>query len=65
MLRRSGGGHGSEAIMTSSIVLALGTLILLTGVLHVVVVRPRINQWGASDQEHHAAWPGDQLSATA
>ena len=26
-----------------------------------MVTRPRINQWGATDQEHHATWPGDQL----
>lgn len=31
------------------------------GVLYVVVARPGINQWGATDQEHHATWPGDQL----
>jgi hypothetical protein len=29
----------------------------------VVVARPRITQWGATDQEHQAAWPGDQLVA--
>jgi hypothetical protein len=49
--------------MTAPIILALGTLILLLAVTYVVVVRPRINQWGATDQEHHATWPGDHLVA--
>jgi hypothetical protein len=46
--------------MTTSIILALGAL-LFAGVLYVVVARPRINQWGATDQEHQATWPGDHL----
>jgi hypothetical protein len=32
------------------------------GTIHVVV-RPRINQWGASDQEHLSTWPGDEFVA--
>jgi hypothetical protein len=27
------------------------------------VTRPRINQWGATDREHQATWPGDHLVA--
>ena len=53
----------SEATMTIQLIAAFGTLILLTFVLYVVVARPRINQWGATDQEHQATWPGDQLVA--
>jgi hypothetical protein len=49
--------------MTAPIIVALGALILLLGVLYVVVAGPRINQWGATDQEHQATWPGDQLVA--
>jgi hypothetical protein len=55
----------SEATMTIQLIAAFGTLILLTFVLYVVVARPRINQWGATDQEHQATWPGDQLVAQA
>jgi hypothetical protein len=32
-------------------------------VLYGVVARPRINPWGATDQEHQATWPGDRLLA--
>lgn len=49
--------------MTIQIIAAFGTLILLTLVLYVLVARPRINHWGATDQEHQATWPGDQLVA--
>jgi hypothetical protein len=49
--------------MTPSILLAVGALLLLAGVVYVVVARPWITQWGTTDQEHHAAWPGDQLVA--
>jgi hypothetical protein len=37
--------------MTALILLAFSVLILVVGTIYVVV-RPRINQWGASDQEH-------------
>jgi hypothetical protein len=47
--------------MAASVLLASGVLILLVSGIHVVVVRPRINQWGATDQEHRSTWPGDQL----
>jgi hypothetical protein len=47
--------------MTIPISLAFSTLILLLSALYVVVVRPRISQWGATDQEHQATWPGDNL----
>jgi hypothetical protein len=40
--------------MTIQIIAAFGTLILLTLVLYVLVARPRINHWGATDQEHQA-----------
>ena len=53
----------SEATMTIQLIAAFGTLILLTVVLYVLVARPRINHWGATDQEHQATWPGDQLVA--
>jgi hypothetical protein len=43
--------------------LALGGLLPAAGVLYGVVARPRINQWGATDQEHQATWPGDRLLA--
>jgi hypothetical protein len=33
------------------------------GALYALVARPRINQWGATDQEHQATWPGDELVA--
>ena len=46
--------------MTALIVLAFGVLILVVGAIYVVV-RPRISQWGASDQEHVSTWPGDEL----
>jgi hypothetical protein len=49
--------------MAAPIILAFGALLLLAGVLYVVVIGPRINQWGATDQEHQATWPGDQLVA--
>ena len=49
--------------MTIQLIAAFGTLILLTVVLYLIVARPRINQWGATDQEHQATWPGDQLVA--
>jgi hypothetical protein len=49
--------------MTAPIILTFGVLTLLLGALYAVVVRPRINQWGATDQEHQATWPGDQLVA--
>ena len=50
--------------MTAPIILAFGALILLLGAaLYVVVARPRINHWGATDQEHRATWPGDHLVA--
>ena len=45
-----------------SVLVASGILILLVGAIYVVV-RPRINQWGATDQEHRSIWPGDQLVA--
>jgi hypothetical protein len=45
--------------MPASIILLLGAL--SAGLAYVVLARPRINQWGATDQEHHATWPGDQL----
>jgi hypothetical protein len=47
--------------MTAQILLAFGVLILLVGTLYVVVVRPLINQWGATDEEHRSTWPGDEL----
>jgi hypothetical protein len=47
--------------MTTSTILVLGALVVVVGVLYVVVARPRIHQWGATDQEHQASWPGDQL----
>jgi hypothetical protein len=48
--------------MTAPIILAFGTLILLLGAaIYFVVARPRINQWCATDREHQATWPGDQL----
>ena len=53
----------SEATMTAPIILAFGTLMLLLGALYVVVARPWISHWGATDQEHQATWPGDQLVA--
>jgi hypothetical protein len=40
--------------MTSFVIPVLGALLLVAGVLYVVVARPRINQWGATDQEHQA-----------
>jgi hypothetical protein len=43
--------------------LALGGLLPAGGVLYGVAARPRINQWGATDQEHRATWPGDRLLA--
>ncbi|MDF2742285.1 MAG: hypothetical protein K0S88_3655, partial [Actinomycetia bacterium] len=43
--------------------LALGGLLPVAGLLYGVVARPRINQWGATDQEHRATWPGDRLLA--
>ena len=49
--------------MTTWIILAVGALLLLAAVLDVVVARPRITQWGATDQEHHGSWPSDQLVA--
>ena len=49
--------------MTASILLTSGILILLVSGIYVVVVRPRINQWGATDEEHQSTWPGDQLVA--
>jgi hypothetical protein len=49
--------------MTSFVISVLGALLLVAGVLYVVVARPRITQWGATDQEHQATWPGDQLVA--
>lgn len=50
--------------MTAPIILAFGALILLlSAALYVVVARPRINHWGATDQEHRATWPGDHLVA--
>lgn len=49
--------------MTAPIILTFGVLTLLLGALYVVVARPRINQWGATKQEHQATWPGDQLVA--
>jgi hypothetical protein len=49
--------------MTTPIILAFGALLVFAGVLYVAVARPRINQWGATDQEHQATWPGDQLVA--
>lgn len=49
--------------MTVPSISALGALTLFTVVLYVVVARPRINQWGATDREHQATWPGDQLVA--
>jgi hypothetical protein len=53
----------SKATMTTttSIILALAALLLVAVVLYLVVARPLINQWGATDQEHQASWPGDQL----
>jgi hypothetical protein len=53
----------SEATMTIQLIAAFGTLLLLTFVFYVLVARPRINHWGATDQEHQATWPGDQLVA--
>ena len=41
--------------------LAFGVLLPAAGVLYAVVTRPRINRWGATDQEHQATWPGDRL----
>ena len=49
--------------MTALLLLAFGVLILVVGTIYVVVVRPRINQWGASDQEHLSTWPGDEFAA--
>ena len=49
--------------MTTPIVLTFGALLLFAAVLYVVVARPLINQWGATNQEHRASWPGDQLVA--
>ena len=50
-----------EATMTAPIILVLGALLLIAGVFYVVLARPRINQWGATYQEHQATWPGDHL----
>jgi hypothetical protein len=47
--------------MTALNLLAFGVLMLVVGTIHVVLVRPRINQWGASDHEHVSTWPGDEL----
>jgi hypothetical protein len=47
----------------SAPVLAFAILILVLGARAVAVARPLINQWGATDQEHQATWPGDQLVA--
>ena len=50
--------------MPAPVVLAFAVLILfLAAALLVGVARPRINQWGATDQEHQATWPGDHLVA--
>jgi hypothetical protein len=35
--------------MTTSILLAVGALLLFAGVLYVVVARPLITRWGATD----------------
>ena len=43
--------------------LALGGLLPAGGVLYGVVARPRINQWGTTDQEPRATWPGARLLA--
>ena len=43
--------------------LTLGGLPPVAGILYGVVARPRINQWGATNQEHQATWPGDRLLA--
>ena len=48
--------------MTARILLAFGVLILVVGTIYAVV-RPRISQWGASDQEHLSTWPGDEFAA--
>jgi hypothetical protein len=42
-------------------ILALGALLPVAGVMYALVALPRINQWGATDQEHQATWPGDRL----
>ena len=42
-------------------ILVLGGLLPAAGVLYGVVARPRISQWGATDQEHQVTWPGDEL----
>jgi hypothetical protein len=49
--------------MTALVLLAFSVLIVVVGTIYVVVVRPRINQWGASDQEHLSTWLGDELVA--
>jgi hypothetical protein len=48
--------------MTALILLAFGVPILVVGAIYVVV-RPRINHGGASDQEHVSTCPGDELVA--
>jgi hypothetical protein len=57
----AGAGMEREATMATFIILVLGALLLLAGAAYVLVARPWINRWGATDQEHQAAWPGDQL----
>jgi hypothetical protein len=47
--------------MTISVLLVSGMLILLVSGIYVVVVRPRINQWGATNEEHRSTCPGDEL----
>jgi hypothetical protein len=47
--------------MAASVLLASGILILLMSGIYVLVVRPRINHWGATDEEHRSTWPGDEL----
>jgi hypothetical protein len=48
--------------MTALILLAFGVPILVVGAIYVVV-RPRINHGGASDQEHVSTCPGEELVA--
>jgi hypothetical protein len=40
---------------------ALAGLTGFTGGFLATTVQPRINRWGATDDEHRATWPGDEF----
>jgi hypothetical protein len=47
--------------MKASSILVSGALLMVVGTVAVGPLRSKVNRWGATEWEHRATWPGDEL----